>query len=78
MSQKLESNVKSICLELRFDRLAHELNLTSQYQAKKLHEASLDIEMVEENTKATESEVHSANKHLDEVLKIESKGSRRK
>jgi len=54
------------------------LNLTSQYQAKKLHEASLDIEMVEENTKATESEVHSANKHLDEVLKIESKGSRRK
>jgi len=58
-------------------KLAHELNLTSQYQAKKLQEASLDIEMVEENTRATESEVQSANKHLDEVLKIESKGSRR-
>jgi len=62
-------------IEIR--KLAHELNLTSQYQAQKLHEASLDIELIEENTRGTESEVQSANKHLDEALRYETRGSRR-
>jgi len=58
-------------------KLAHEINLTAQFQAKKLHEASLDIEMVEDNTKDTEFKVYDANNNLAEAFKYQKRSCRR-
>ena len=46
MLSKFESNLderENKNIDFISYRLAHELNLTSQYQAQKLHESSLDI-----------------------------------
>jgi len=45
MLSKFEST-EGIIKQSNIHRLAHELNLTSQYQAKKLQEASLDIGII--------------------------------
>jgi len=78
--------------ENNFHRLAHEINLTAQFQARKLHEASQDIgkdytiqiiedfklELVEESTKHTEIQVSEADRNLAETLKYHRRSCRKK
>jgi len=58
-------------------RLAHELNLTAQAQAHKIHEAGEDIIIFEDMTKQQENHTAMGNKELDEALKNQKKLSAR-
>jgi len=49
-------------------RLAHELNLTAQFQAQKIAEGSNDLEIVENEVGFTENKTGEANTHLEKAL----------
>jgi len=58
-------------------KLAHEINLTAQFQAQKLAEASSDLEIIENDTGFTEKKTEEANRHLDQTLKNQNKASKK-
>jgi len=58
-------------------KLAHEINLTAQFQAQKLAEASSDLEIIDNDTGFTEKKTEEANRHLDQTLKNQNKTSKK-
>jgi len=56
-------------------RLAHELNLTAQYQAQKIQEASEDIVVIQDQAYETEKNAEMANKELEKALQSRKKSS---
>ena len=58
--------------------MAHELNLTAQYQAQKIQEASEDIVVVQDQIYDTEKNAEMANKELEKALQSRKKSSFRK
>jgi len=58
-------------------KLAHEVNLTAQFQAQKLAEASSDLEIIENDTGFTEKKTEEANRHLDQTLKNQNRTSKK-
>jgi len=55
--------------------LAHELNLTAQYQAQKIQEASEDIVVINDQAYETEKNTENANKELEKALQNRKKSS---
>jgi len=58
-------------------RYAHEINLTAQFQAHKIHEASNDIEVIENDTAFAEKKVEEADGHLSKALEHQNKTSKK-
>jgi len=76
ISKKLEGEI-SLCSSNSIDnfRLAHELNLTAQYQAQKIQEASEDIVVIHDQAYETEKNTENANKELEKALQNRKKSS---
>lgn len=55
--------------------MAHELNLTAQYQAQKIQEASEDIVVINDQAYETEKNTENANKELEKALQNRKKSS---
>jgi len=54
-------------------RLAHEINLTAQFQARKIQEASEDIVIIADSTEKTEALTEAGKRNIDEALKNQKK-----